>query len=69
MAAVWYHALVHRRLASRRPIDPDKHLVGQQPTPQSEGQHPSWRARIKRLGPTFKGGYKLEVNFGEKCQE
>jgi hypothetical protein len=50
MAAVWYHALVHRRGASRRPIDPDKHLVGQQPTPQSESQHPPCRAQIKRLG-------------------
>ena len=23
----------------------------------------------KNVPPTFKGGYKLEVNFGEKCQK
>ena len=31
------------------------------------GDEIAWRGCV--LEPTFKGGYKLEVNFGEKCQQ
>ena len=44
-----------------------------------EASAPRWSMRWQGLGapgaprrpfkPTFKGGYKLEVNFGEKCQK
>ena len=58
-----------------------KPLVPQSPEMRALGQLVEHRRRgvgervritnrlTNTLKPTFKGGYKLEVNFGEKCQE
>jgi hypothetical protein len=60
--------LDHFRVLEQRRITATVHY-----DPQSATCTPSVQTiingQVAALEPTFKGGYKLEVNFGEKCQQ